>query len=196
MAQHKMLVFLRHGDTQAPAGVYYGRKEYTLSPRGLEQARQAGLRLKGLMIGKVFSSPQRRCLQTARLCCPDMEPTVLEELSDLDFGKWEGISIEQARQDAQAWQNWTAMGPDNAPPEGESLGMFQLRCLSALDRVLEETPDGGCALVVTHYGNIRSIVADALGMGENGATRLACVPGSLACLDIVDNVPVLSRWNA
>lgn len=196
MAQHKTLILLRHGESQAPAGVYYGRKDYLLTQRGLEQAKQASQRLRGMKITKVFSSPLRRCLQTARLCCPGVPVTALDELNDLDFGLWEEMPIEQAMQDAQAWQDWTARGRDNAPPEGESLAAFSERCMAALERILAETADGGCSLVVTQYGNLRSITAGALAMGDGGAARLVCAPGSLACLDIMDGMPVLSRWNA
>ena len=195
MAERKNLLLLRHGEVQSPPGVYYGRRDYVLSPRGLEQAKRAGLRLQGAKVDKVYSSPLRRCLQTARLAWPGLGPTPLPELCDLDFGRWEEVPIEQAMQDAEAWENWTRRGMENAPPEGESLRAFQDRCAEARRRILSELADGQTALVVTHYGNLRSMVAQALGMGEAGAGSLACAPGSLARLEFLDGAPVLSLWN-
>ncbi len=195
MAEHKTLWLLRHGEVQAPPGVYYGRRDYVLSPRGVEQARRAGERLKQIPLDKVFCPPLRRCLQTARLVRPELPPTAMEELNDLDFGLWEEMPIEKAMEDKDAWENWTQRGEDNAPPGGESLRDFQNRCAEALVRMLDEIRDGGAALAVAPSGCLRSMTAQALGLGSGGAGLLACSPGALSCLEFLDGAPLLSRWN-
>jgi len=70
-----------------------------LSEDGFKQAEKLAEYLKQRKINAVFCSPLKRALETAepvaRLHQLAAQP--VEGLTDLDFGKWEGMSIENVK---------------------------------------------------------------------------------------------------
>ena len=60
------LVLVRHGETEWNlSGKMQGHQNSDLTPKGIEQAHQTGLALKGLNIEIIYSSDLGRAIQTA-----------------------------------------------------------------------------------------------------------------------------------
>jgi broad specificity phosphatase PhoE len=58
--------FIRHGSVSNPANILYGRlSEFSLSPNGMSEVKQAAVRLKGMKIDAIYTSPMLRAHQTA-----------------------------------------------------------------------------------------------------------------------------------
>ena len=161
MAQALYLV--RHGQTESSARLAYsGRSDIALTSEGREQARRAAEQLADAGIDAVFSSPLSRARDTAQAIAEATGAplTVDERLTEIDYGRFEGVDRAGARElVGQAFEDWRA-DPFGAPVPGmESL-------TDALERARAATADALAAAqrpaIVGHQGILR-IVLIALG---------------------------------
>ncbi len=180
------LVLVRHGRSTAnAAGVLTGRTPgVELDDVGRRQAAQVAERLAGVPLAAVVSSPLERCLQTAAVVADGRADVRLEDgLTECDYGQWQGRPLRELAQEPL----WSVV--QNQPsaavfPDGESLTAMQARAVEAVrrhDAALEAEHGAGAVWVaVTHGDIIKSVLADALGMGPDLFQRLTVNPGSVS----------------
>src|ERR1700749_4590075 len=85
---------VRHGETAwSITGQHTGLTDLELTPRGEDQARAGGLRLKSLKFDHVFSSPLRRAQRTCELAGFAALATLDPELVEWDYGRYEGRTL-------------------------------------------------------------------------------------------------------
>jgi alpha-ribazole phosphatase len=87
------------------------------------------------------------------------------------FGLWEG---RPGRDSAREIDAWAADVGGYAPPGGESPGQLQVRVLDFFNRLPEQD-----AVIVTHAGVIRSLLAADQGLPPERWCDLACDHASL-----------------
>jgi broad specificity phosphatase PhoE len=131
--------FLRHGESVGnDAGVLQGRKDYALSPRGEQQARQAALWFADKDIRRILSSPLLRGRQTADLVAAALgvpEVEAHEALNELDIGLFTGLTVEQARrQHPAAWRSFQRRSWE-AVPRAERIAALVRRAESLWRRL-------------------------------------------------------------
>jgi broad specificity phosphatase PhoE len=152
-----MLILLRHGQSESnAAGLLVGRSDPPLTDLGVRQAEAAGRYLAAeLLSGErdhpprsllVLSSPLQRARATAEIvareCGQSAEVEVDEQLIELDYGKFDGLTLGQV--EPADWAAWRA-DPSWRPPGGDGLVRFaalrrcRRRCHSRQSRV----PDQG-----------------------------------------------------
>jgi alpha-ribazole phosphatase len=155
---------LRHGETETP-GRLLGRTDPALSDKGWAQfARQTD----GRQWGAIITSPRLRARAAAERLAGGSGTTlrVDDDWAEVDFGDWDGRTLEELRADAETAAALAALytSPD-APgaPGGESWHALEARVSRAIDRLLAGTADDG-VLVVTHAGPMRAALALACGM--------------------------------
>jgi alpha-ribazole phosphatase len=152
---------VRHGAVAAD-GICYGQLDLVT----VEPAQVCAQALLSEPASEVWSSPLRRCAETAK-CLADAWGVALHldpRLMELSFGEWEGnrwAELEQS--DASRLQVWMANWQEMAPPGGETLAQLEHR----VKEVWAEIPDD--ALVVTHAGVIRCLKVFA---GSEWATAM------------------------
>ncbi len=161
MAEAVYLV--RHGQTESSARLAYsGRSDVPLTAEGREQAGRAAQQLAGADIDAVFSSPLSRARDTAQAIADATGAplTVDDRLTEVDYGRFEGVDRAGARElVGQPFEDWRA-DPFGSPVPGmEPLA-------DALDRARAATADVLAAarrpVIVGHQGILR-IVLVALG---------------------------------
>jgi alpha-ribazole phosphatase len=146
------LYLIRHAPVIGD-GLVYGRRD--LPADCSNDARFESLRSSLPDMDMVLSSPAKRCLQTARMIWPQVDPHIDAGLWEQDFGDWEGIPFADIPNHGQL------DGADLArfaPPNGESFDDVCVRTGLALTSL----PVGRVA-VVAHAGVIRAALARALG---------------------------------
>jgi broad specificity phosphatase PhoE len=157
-----LLYVVRHAQTASSAvDSFNGRGELPLTERGRDQARKLGQRLGAVPFAAVVRSPLGRTKETAELIVPGARHTVLPGLTEIDYGEWEGLSPEEARErDPELYDAWVEDPARIAPPSGETAAQVSERALDALREIEATFADAkGPILVVSHKATLRILGA-------------------------------------
>ncbi|MBE5782307.1 MAG: histidine phosphatase family protein [Clostridiales bacterium] len=145
-------VLIRHGQTRGNLEHRYigCQTDEPLCKEGQEQLRA----FPYPPVQKIFSSPMRRCLETAALLYPGVPVEIIQDLRECDFGAFENMNYSElnGRADYQAWIDSNGEMPF---PGGESRKDFSLRCVRAFDWIRNQGKD--CALIA-HGGTLMAIM--------------------------------------
>ncbi len=155
------LSLIRHGRTEAnDKGIYIGRTDYPLSDKGIAELNNKLDTYVYPRVAKVYSSPLTRCTETAEILFPDTDIACLDNLIEMDFGKFDGKSADELI-GLPEFKEWLHGGAECAPPEGESMADVQLRIFKSLAVIIQDmmTNDLEHCAVVTHGGIITSMIA-------------------------------------
>ena len=195
-----LLYIARHAQTASSAvDSFNGRGELPLTDRGREQARKLGERLRVVRFAAVVRSPLGRTKETASLIAPGLPQVVVEGLTELNYGEWEGLSPAQARErDPQLYDAWLADPARIAPPGGETAAQVAERALAGLHGIQKAFEHvGRPVLVVSHKATLR-ILAAALTEAPLSLYRRRWAQDECA-LNLVelrqDKDPFLRLWN-
>lgn len=135
---------------------------------------------RGLMVDKIFCSPEMRVTQSARIlsevCKKDFE--ILPDLTAKRSGTWSGLSFEQIEEKYP--KELEAYHKDRANfvmPNGESLVQFNARINSVIEKLVKEN-NSSRIIIVTHGDVIQSAVAKILQVPAEYQTRIVVPTGS------------------
>ncbi len=190
------LLLLRHGQTELSVQRRYsGRGNPPLTDTGRLQADAAAryMAQRG-GIAAVVSSPLQRCYDTATAAAKllRLDVTVDEDLTETDFGAWEGLTFaEAAARDPDLHRRWLK---DTAtePPGGESFDAVQQRVTRARDRIVAEH-GGATVLMVSHVTPIKTMLRLALDAGPAILYRLHLDLASLSIAEFFGDGPASVR---
>lgn len=103
-----VLHFIRHGATEhQQKGVYMGRRTGSeLSAEGIGELLALRREYDYPPVEVVFSSPLPHCLQTADFLYPESRLMVVDELAEMDFGSYEGKTLEQLKETRSSAGGW------------------------------------------------------------------------------------------
>ena len=164
----RMLVLLRHGESEWNLkNLFTGWTDVDLSPRGVEEAKEAGRRLKahGIVFDIAFTSALKRAQNTLALTLAEMGQTGLPEsrdkaLNERHYGDLCGLNKDDARKKWGAEQvHLWRRSYDVQPPGGESLKDTVARALPYYcQEILPEVLRGKRVLVSAHGNSLRALV--------------------------------------
>lgn len=106
-------------------------------------------------VDRVFVSPMKRCLESAAILYPHIEPEIIDDFRECDFGSFENRGYRELNGLAE-YQRWIDSGGELPFPSGESRKEFEDRCIAAYEK-LRRSFHGDCALIV-HGGTIMAIM--------------------------------------
>ena len=96
-----MLALIRHGETRANIQRrYLGKTDESLSERGIERLLSYREKNRYPRVDCLFSSPMKRCTETAGILYPMLEPVIIPEWEEMDFGRFEYKNWEELKDDA------------------------------------------------------------------------------------------------
>jgi len=164
------LVLVRHGQSEwNKLNQFTGWKDVDLTQTGIEEAKQAGKKLKtqGLHFDIAFTSVLIRAQRTLDLMLVELGQVGLETvcdqaLNERDYGDLTGLNKDDAR---KRWGNeqvhiWRRSF-DVPPPGGESLKDTAARTLPYYRKqILPLVLQGKKVLVAAHGNSLRSIVME------------------------------------
>ena len=147
-----MEVFLvRHGETEwSRSGQHTSRTDLPLIEEGRARARALGRELSERRFALVLSSPFRRALETAELAGLGDQLEVCDDLREWDYGRYEGITTPQIREENPGWNLWR-----DGCPDGETPDQVEARA----DRVLERISDVDGDVALFAHGHILRVLA-------------------------------------
>lgn len=152
---------IRHGLIQGnDDGVYIGHTDTALSPRGVNDLKDLKKHYVYPEVPVVFSSPLKRCTETAEILFPDNNPVIINDLIEYNFGSFEGHTAKEM-QDNDYFKKWLSGDMDAAPPYGESNKEFGDRVAKAFVQMVDGLIKTGVteAAVITHGGVIMAIMS-------------------------------------
>lgn len=186
------LWLIRHGATEwSASGRHTGRTDVPLSPAGEDAARALRDRLTGVRFDLVLSSPLQRARRTAELAGlhPQAEPGAVE----WDYGRAEGRTRAELRQEIPGWSPWT-----HEMPGGESLAELGARAdalLASLRERAEPFGEHARVVLVAHGHFLRVLSARWVEQEPALGQRLSMEPATVSVLAYDRETPVLERWN-
>jgi len=162
------LVLLRHGESQWNLeNRFTGWVDVPLSPKGEEEARQAGEKLKaaGIRFDTAFTSVLQRAIRSLEIVLdvlgqPDVPVEKDQALNERHYGDLQGLNkAETAKRFGEEQVHLWRRSYDIAPPGGESLKDTAARTLPYFEeKILPEVKAGKTVLVSAHGNSLRSLV--------------------------------------
>lgn len=188
------LVLVRHGATDwTAAGRYQGWTDRPLSGDGRAQARLLAGHLAHERLDVVACSDLARAVETAAILAPAHAARATPGLRECNFGALEGLTHDEAvARHGERYARWVDDPAAHAPPGGEALAEFAARVQAAVDAL----PVGARALVVTHGGPIRLVLARALGVSLAAARAFALDPCRVTRVSLYERGAVVHGVNA
>jgi broad specificity phosphatase PhoE len=185
---HRMFL-VRHAQTEWSAGGRHtGRTDVPLLPEGRDDAAALSRGLAGTRFALVLSSPLQRAQASADLAGFGGQLVVDHDLSEWDYGAYEGRTTEEIRAERPGWSVWA-----DGVVDGETVADVGRRA----DRVIERARSAdGETLCFSHGHLLRVLAARWIGLPPVAGRVLALGPGSISVLGWEREVPVIDRWNA
>jgi 2,3-bisphosphoglycerate-dependent phosphoglycerate mutase len=162
------LVLLRHGESQWNLeNRFTGWIDVPLSPKGEEEARQAGEKLKaaGIRFDLAFTSVLQRAIRTLEIVLDVLGQKNLpvekdQALNERHYGDLQGLNkAETAKKFGEEQVHLWRRSYDIAPPGGESLKDTAARTLPYFEaKILPAVKAGKAVLVSAHGNSLRSVV--------------------------------------
>ncbi len=173
------LYLIRHGITQGNLdGRYIGLTDLPLCDEGYYAITRYAHEHLYPDVQKVYSSPLKRCLETADIIYPDRYIKEIDNIAECDFGEWENKTAAEL-EGLPEYSEWLKGGFDKSAPGGETMEEFTLRCLDGLEEVFKDMMHDQVtrAAMITHGGVIMNLCANyglpkgrpadfAIGQGE------------------------------
>jgi broad specificity phosphatase PhoE len=180
---------VRHGDTEwSENGRHTSTTDLPLLPSGMDHARELAPMLARYQFARVLCSPLQRARQTAELAGFGDRIELVGDLTEWDYGDYEGLTSPQIREQDPDWDLWR-----DGCPGGESPAQVSAR----VDRVIAGavTADGD-VLMFAHGHILRSLSARWMQQSVALGERLLLSPATISILGHEHETRVIERWNA
>ncbi len=192
------LLMVRHGETELNSALrYWGRSDVKLSALGLSQAERVRDRLACEKIDAIYSSSMVRARVTAEIVASGHHIGITEctELCEVDFGKLEGLTFEEIKQQyPDVAKLWIERSPRLEYPDGESRDGFYKRVCGFTSRLTNHKQED-TVLIVAHSGVLRTIICSLLGIDLDFRWQMRCDLASLSTVETYPNINILTLLN-
>lgn len=159
------IYLVRHGENTANITKQLSHRlvDYSLTPKGVLQARQTAEFFKDKRVDALFTSPLKRSIETAAIIgeAIGLQPTVVEEFREVNVGALESLppTVETWERHDHVVRSWFAGQPDLAFPEGEDHHTLVRRMRTGLEIAVGDGDDRGL-VIVGHGGIFTFTIAD------------------------------------
>jgi probable phosphoglycerate mutase len=190
MNEQLKLYLVRHGETEwSVSGRHTGNTDMPLTAAGEDQARALATRLRDIPFAHVLSSPRSRAYRTCELAGLG-PPELNRDLSEWDYGTYEGCRTEEIRKDRPSWDLWRDGCPGGEMPEDISL---------RADRLIAYLCSLQGNIILFSHGHFSCAVAARwIGLSIADGRHLVLDPASMSSLGHAPRHPetrVILTWN-
>lgn len=160
------LVIFRHGQSQWNLeNKFTGWVDVELSPKGIQEARDAGVKLKDFRFDYAYSSVLKRAKDTLLLSLesaahPSIQPICDQALNERMYGDLQGLDkAETAKKFGEDQVKIWRRSYDIAPPNGESLKDTAARVIPYFEKEIAPKLKAGKNIVIAAHGNsLRALI--------------------------------------
>ena len=189
------LVLVRHGQSEwNKKNLFTGWKDPKLTPKGVDEAIEAGDELKGsgYSFDKMYTSELFRAQETGRIILDRMGLNSIEVIKDLslnerNYGDLAGLNKDDARKkwgedQVHIWRR----SFDVPPPGGESLKDTAERVLPYFNKnIIPQLVEGLNILIAAHGNSLRALVMEIEKIS----------PDEIVKLEIATGVPLVYKYS-
>ncbi|MBW6472037.1 MAG: histidine phosphatase family protein [Anaerolineaceae bacterium] len=179
-----IILLIRHGENDWVGKKLAGRLPGVhLNQNGLNQAKVLATTLQNLPIKAIYSSPLDRALETAQPLAQvkKMEISICENLSEINFGDWQGKTIKQMRR-LKLWETVQKHPSQMQFPNGESFIGAQHRLVDCITQISEKHEPFDLVACFSHSDAIRLLVAYYLNVPLDTFQRIHINTASISTL--------------
>ncbi len=173
------LFIIRHCETEGNINrLFQGHIDLPITELGYKQLESLGLRFKDIPFDRLYTSPLKRAVTTAKAVSGDRRIPIIEKgnLIELNGGDYEGKAYTQIGIEYPEFPDMWANRPwEFAPPSGEKMTDGYERIWNAVAEIAREN-EGKTVGVVSHGGVIRCLLCRLL---KGNIEKLAQVPFGL-----------------
>jgi 2,3-bisphosphoglycerate-dependent phosphoglycerate mutase len=196
-----ILVLIRHGQSQWNLeNRFTGWIDIPLSPKGEEEARQAGEKIKGMKFDKVYTSVLDRAIKTYEIAADiaGLNHLPVEKdkaLNERMYGDLQGLNKDDMRKQfgAEQVQLWRRSF-DVAPPNGESLKDTADRVLPYYHAKIEpDLKSGKNILVVAHGNSLRALIMFLDKLSKDEVVKLEIPTGVPILYELDEKLNILGK---
>lgn len=182
------LWLIRHGETAwSLSGAHTSRTDIPLTDRGRERARKIKDYLAGKSFSMVLTSPMQRARDTCRIAGLGDVAQIDDDLSEWNYGAYEGRTTEEIQREIPGWSVWTSPIID-----GETINQVAERANRVIARAAAK---GGNVALFAHAHILRILTACWIQMPPVTGSRLALGTGTVSILGYERETRVISEWN-
>ena len=150
------ITLIRHGKTEGnEKGKFIGVTDEPV----LEEEKEALADLQFPPAQAVYSSPMKRCTETAQILFPYEKAVIIPELAERDFGLFEGKTYKELTEDPK-YKEWLEKKDIMSYPTGEDISDFHARVVSGFEKIIDDAVKNKKTdiAVIAHGGTIMSIM--------------------------------------
>ncbi len=194
------LILVRHGESEwNKLGLWTGLTDIGLSPKGIEESRLAGEKLKGLPIDICYISSLKRARQTLdeikKILGRDFPTLENKALDERDYGiytgqnKWEIQKTMGEEQFQKLRRGW-----NTGIPKGETLEDVYNRVVPYFQKeIFLKLKAGKNILIVAHGNSLRALVKYLDNISDEDVEKLEIATGEIYSYDIDQNGSIVSK---
>lgn len=155
------IYLFRHGLTKGNLNAQYiGHTDYPLTTDSINSLKSIKAHYHYPQVSAVFSSPLKRCLDSANIMFPKNNPLVINDLIEYNFGEFEECTAKDLENN-EDFQNWIRGDINARTPYGESNAEFIQRVCAAFEKIVEGLMKTGTteSAIVGHAGVLMTILS-------------------------------------
>ncbi len=167
------LILIRHGLSKANIlKQFCGWTDTPLVEKGALELAELKEKIKFPEVEALFSSPLTRCLDSAKILYPNNQVIIIDNLKEINFGDWEGMSHEQLKDDLY-YQNWLENYQTVTHPNGESRVEFLERIKTGFAEVCEQSRQSNyqTVAIMCHSAVIRTYLKEIVCFKEEVSVK-------------------------
>ena len=195
------LVLIRHGESQWNLeNRFTGWVDVPLTPKGEEEARAAGQKLKTFQFDCAFTSVLMRAQNTLRIVLEEIGQTGIpikedKALNERMYGELQGLNkAETAKKFGDEQVKIWRRSFDVPPPGGESLKDTAARVLPYYEsQILPELLTNKTVLIVAHGNSLRALVMRLEDLSREAVLELNIPTGAPLFYDMDANGVVIAH---
>jgi probable phosphoglycerate mutase len=183
-----MVYLVRHGETPLTpfrkfSGI--GPLDPALTEKGRSEALLVAAEMKKIAPDILIASPLQRTNETAQIIAEAIGSEIEFDSiwRECNFGVWDGMSIDEVKEQyPKEYAMWVSTS-SYAPPGGESYDEAMARAVHGLLSISAEYPEKKVC-VVTHNGMIKTALAAAIKAEPSAIFNLDVSPCSISSISI------------
>ena len=191
------IYIVRHGATSwNEKDIVQGNIDIELSEKGKSEVEKTAEYLKNLKFNKIFTSELRRTFNTAEIIGKGRNADIvkIKELNELDCGDWEGLTMEQIRNERAEEYAKLKADPEYKIPGGESFMDVVRRFKIGWQKVLKLS-EGKDFLFITHIVITRAFLYSNLGVPYESVRSFVINNASFTHFEYDNGRYFLKLWN-